>query len=80
MRPLLDANAGSGGGALKLVRAWDRWAIERVFRESSSRRHAICWTLLRSEPLAEDVLQDVFIKIWCPDGSFDSSRGYPKTN
>ncbi|MDQ4147367.1 MAG: hypothetical protein M3120_06745 [Pseudomonadota bacterium] len=55
-----------------------RRAIERVFREASSRRHAICWTLLRSEPLAEDVLQDVFIKIWCPDGSFDSSRGYPK--
>lgn len=57
----------------------DRRAFDELYRRSSGRLYAICLSLLRKEDLAEDVLQDAFVKIWHRSPSFDPSKGTAMT-
>jgi RNA polymerase sigma-70 factor (ECF subfamily) len=57
----------------------DRRAFEELYHQSSAKLYAICLALLKREDLAEDVLQDSFIKIWHRSGSFEPSRGSAMT-
>lgn len=53
----------------------DRRAFEKLYQQSSPKLYGICRSLLRKEDLAEDVLQEAFIKIWRRSASFDPSKG-----
>lgn len=57
----------------------DRRTFDELYRQSSGRLYAICLSMLRKEDLAEDVLQDVFVKIWRRSSSFDPSKGTAMT-
>ena len=53
----------------------DEDALEALYRLSSPKLYAVCLALLRNEELAQDVLQDSFVKIWHRAGSYNRSRG-----
>lgn len=55
--------------------AGDKQAFETLYRMSSARLYTICLALVKSEQIAEDVLQDSFVKIWHRAGSYDPSKG-----
>lgn len=57
----------------------DPRAFEDLYRQSSAKLYAICLAMLRKEELAEDVLQDAFVKIWRRSGSFDPAKGSAMT-
>lgn len=58
---------------LSCVAQGDRKAFERLYGATSGHLYAICLSILRNKELAEDVLQDAFIKIW--DNAKDYSQG-----
>ena len=53
----------------------DKQAFESLYRMSSARLYAMCLALVKNEEIAEDVLQDSFVKIWHRAGSYDPSKG-----
>jgi RNA polymerase sigma-70 factor (ECF subfamily) len=63
-------------GLIARVALRDRAAFSRLYSLAAPKLFAICLRLLRDRPLAEDALQEVFVKIWRNAASF-SRRGAP---
>lgn len=57
----------------------DRQAFTALYRMVSPKLYAVCVTLLKQRDMAEDVLQDSFVKIWNRAGSYDPSKGSAMT-
>ena len=57
--------------------AKDASALETLYTRVAPILLAVLMRMLRRRDLAEDVLQDVFVKIWLQASQFDQSRGRP---
>jgi RNA polymerase sigma-70 factor (ECF subfamily) len=53
----------------------DRQAFATLYRRVSPKLYAVCVTLLKQRDMAEDVLQDSFVKIWNRAGTYNPSKG-----
>ncbi len=60
---------------VKAVARGDRTAFRTLYDDASPRLFAVILRLVRNRTMAEDVLQDVFLRIWRGAGQFDPSRG-----
>lgn len=72
----LDANSPSEelAALLGAVSRGDREAFANLYRRTSAKLYGICLRLLRSEPEAQDVLQEVYVLVWRKAERFDSGR------
>lgn len=59
-------------GALK---AKDRGALEYLYDNYSGALYGVVFRILNKQEIAEEVLQDAFLKIWDKIDSYDSSKG-----
>ncbi|GAA0729174.1 sigma-70 family RNA polymerase sigma factor [Aquimarina litoralis] len=50
-------------------------AFERIYEMYSENVFGIIYTILKDETLAEEVLQDVFVKIWNNSSSYSEKKG-----
>jgi RNA polymerase sigma-70 factor (ECF subfamily) len=57
----------------------DRRAFEQLYRATSGYLMAVAWRVLQRRQLAEEVLQDAFIKVWHSAGAYDARLGVPMT-
>lgn len=57
----------------------DKDALEVIYERYSSAVYSLARYMLRSEAVAEEATQDVFLNIWLKAASYSSSRGQPKT-
>ena len=55
----------------------DAAAFEALYQCAAPRLLAVLVKMLRRRDLAEDVLQDVFVKVWEQAGQYDRIRGRP---
>lgn len=55
----------------------DRTAFRRLYEITSPKLFGIVQRIIRDNSLAEDILQDVFLRIWRNAGSFSSEAGPP---
>jgi RNA polymerase sigma-70 factor (ECF subfamily) len=53
----------------------DQQALRALYDQESARVMGVAQRIVRHKALAEDILHDVFIKIWTRAASFDPSRG-----
>ncbi len=53
----------------------DQKALQALYAETSGLLYGLCLRLMRRSDLAEEVLQDVYLRIWNRAGTFDPSRG-----
>jgi RNA polymerase sigma-70 factor (ECF subfamily) len=65
--------------ALRDVAQGDRAALKSVYDATSAKLFGICLRISRDRELAEDVLQDVYLKVWRRAGRFDAARASPIT-
>ena len=54
-------------------------ALEAIYDRYSSAVYSLARYMLRSEAVAEEATQDVFLNIWLKAASYSSTRGQPKT-
>ncbi|MEZ5447843.1 MAG: sigma-70 family RNA polymerase sigma factor [Thiolinea sp.] len=54
-------------------------AFRRLYQLAAPRLFALCRRLMRDEELAEDVLQEGFVKIWSNAAAFSTGRGSAMT-
>ncbi len=60
---------------IRLLTQRDTSALDYLYDHYSSALYSIILRIIRKEDLAEEVLQDVFLKIWDRIASYDSSKG-----
>ena len=63
--------------ALERVAAGDRAAFERLYGGTSLKLYGILARILGRRDLADDVLQDVYVRVWQRAGDFDPASGSP---
>ncbi len=68
---LLVAMAGVADG--------DRAALNTVYQLTSSKLYGTIVRIVRERERAEDLLQDVYVKVWRRAGRFEASKGSPIT-
>jgi RNA polymerase sigma factor (sigma-70 family) len=76
--------AGDGARA-RLVRALgdvaggDRAALKTVYEMTAAKLMGVCLRICQDHAAAEDVMQEVYLKVWDRAGRFDASRASPIT-
>ncbi len=53
----------------------DESAFEELYNMYSDSMHGVIYNIVRSQDIAEEVMQDVFIKVWNNSSSYDASKG-----
>jgi RNA polymerase sigma-70 factor (ECF subfamily) len=73
----LDADAESSAleGLLRRCALQDREAFAELYRQASPRLLACLVAILRRRDLAEDALQETFVRVWRRASQFDAYRG-----
>lgn len=59
--------------------AGDRAAFAELYRRTSAKLYGVILRILPEGGKADDVLQDVYIRVWHAAGAYDLSRGRPIT-
>lgn len=70
-----DADNAELGALLQRCAARDRSALQALYARVAPQLLGCIQRILRRRDLAEDALQDVFIRIWQQAGQFDQHRG-----
>ncbi len=73
--PGLDSDEARLEALLRDCARQDGAALERLYRLASPRLFGVLMAILRDHALAEDALQEVFVRIWQGAGQFDGYRG-----
>ena len=66
-------------GALSRTAGGDRAALREVYDLTAGKLFGICLRICRDREVAEDILQDVYLKVWNRAGRFDAGRASPIT-
>ena len=61
------------------VAAGDRAAFQELYRATNAKLYGIILRILLRQGVADEVLQEVYVKIWERAGDFDASRASPIT-
>jgi RNA polymerase sigma-70 factor (ECF subfamily) len=72
------ADAGGTGAddlLLSLIGEGDEAALARLYKHKSRFVYSLALNILRNDNDAEEITEEVFLRIWQNAGSFDSSRG-----
>ncbi|HYY70146.1 MAG TPA: sigma-70 family RNA polymerase sigma factor [Terriglobales bacterium] len=69
------ANAPTDATLVMRIRARDEAAFAAVYDRYAGLVHGVALRILKERTAAEDVLQDVFLGLWCKPEAFDSARG-----
>ena len=64
---------------LSRVALGDRQAFEQLYRATSGYLMSIAWRVLQQRDLAEEALQDAFVKVWHSASLYDARLGVPMT-
>jgi RNA polymerase sigma factor (sigma-70 family) len=70
-----DAQRGRLADALVRTGTEDRAAFREVYTLSSAKLFGICYMICGNQHSAEDVLQDVYLKVWRCAGAWDPAAG-----
>ncbi len=60
---------------IQLLQAKDKKAISIIYDQYSAALYGVVLRIVQSEAIAQDVMQDAFIKIWKNGTSYDKSKG-----
>ncbi len=64
--------------ALARCAAGERAALREIYESESARMIGVALRIVRRRELAEEVVQDGFVRIWQSAASYDATRGAPR--
>jgi RNA polymerase sigma-70 factor, ECF subfamily len=56
-----------------------RLTFNRIYKASSAKLFAVVLRIVKDQPIAEEVLQDVYVSIWTHAPSYDRDKSQPMT-
>jgi len=76
---IADARRQELCGLLARVANGDRKALAAVYDRTSAKVYGVCLRIARDREAADEILQDVFLKVWNRAGRFDPAVASPIT-
>lgn len=73
---LQSPTSSTGGGDVALAAAGDRRAFERLYRAHVDRVYSLCARMVADRAAAEELTQDVFVRVWEKLGSFRGESAF----
>ena len=77
MQPPVIETADTIVDLLRRVAARDRAAFATLYKATAAKLHGVIIRILQRRAVADEILQDVFLKIWNAAGDYDAARGSP---
>lgn len=77
MRVLSKAGSSDVADLLRRVAAKDRAAFAELYAATSSKLLGVILRILQRRSIAEEVLQEVYVKIWARAADYNPARGSP---
>ena len=65
--------------ALAAVARGEQAALRDIYQSTSAKLFGVCLRICQDREIAEDILQQVYIKVWDRAGRFDADRASPVT-
>ncbi len=72
-------SAGEVTALLRRVAEGDRLAFEQLYSATSPKLYGVIWRILKRRDLADEITQEVYVKIWQRADEFDPARSSPIT-
>ena len=71
----MDVENSSDASLVVAVARWHEHALAEVYRRHGGAVHSLARRILRTDPPAEEITQEVFIDLWNHPEKFDPQRG-----
>jgi len=71
----MDLEQASDANLVVAVGRWHEPALAEIYRRHGGSVHALARRILRSDPPAEEITQEVFLDLWRNPEKFDALRG-----
>lgn len=75
MNLVSDISADELASVLEAIGSGEAGALHSLYKGTASQLYSVCLHIVRTPESAEDVLHDVYIKVWKSAASFERSRG-----
>ncbi len=72
---MINLEAASDANLVVAIARWHEPAMAEVYRRHGGAVHALARRILRHDPSAEEITQEVFLDLWQRPEKFDSERG-----
>jgi RNA polymerase sigma-70 factor, ECF subfamily len=72
---MVDVRQASDANLVVAVGRWHQQALAEVYRRHGGAVHGLARRILRSDPPAEEITQEVFLDLWNHPEKFDAQRG-----
>jgi RNA polymerase sigma-70 factor (ECF subfamily) len=71
----MDVEQASDAALVVAVGRWHQRALAEIYRRHGGAVHGLARRILRSDPPAEEITQEVFVDLWNHPEKFDAQRG-----
>ena len=71
----LDVEQASDANLVVAIARWHQPALAEAYRRHGGAVHALSRRIIRSDPSAEEITQEVFLDLWRHPEKFDAQRG-----
>ena len=72
---MADAEQASDASLVVAIGRWHEQALAEVYRRHGGAVHSLARRILRADPPAEEITQEVFLDLWNHPEKFDAQRG-----
>jgi RNA polymerase sigma-70 factor (ECF subfamily) len=72
---MVDARQASDANLVVAVGRWRQQALAEIYRRHGGAVYGLARRILRSDPPAEEITQEVFLDLWNRPEKFDAQRG-----
>jgi RNA polymerase sigma-70 factor (ECF subfamily) len=72
---VIDVELASDANLVVAVGRWHQPALAEIYRRHGGAVHGLSRRILRSDPSAEEITQEVFLDFWKHPEKFDAARG-----
>jgi RNA polymerase sigma-70 factor (ECF subfamily) len=72
---MIDVELASDANLVVAIARWHQPALAEAYRRHGGAVHALARRIIRSDPAAEEVTQEVFLALWQHPEKFDAQRG-----
>jgi RNA polymerase sigma-70 factor (ECF subfamily) len=72
---MVEVEQASDANLVVAVGRWHQQALAEIYRRHGGAVHALARRILRSDPPAEEITQEVFLDLWKNPEKFDAERG-----
>lgn len=79
VEPLRPASADALEALVRRCAGGDRTALREIYDREASRLVGVACRIVRDRAVAEDIVHDVFVKIWTKAATFDPAPGDART-